>query len=162
MCVDNIGTIKGKYRDNSKRCFINPAQRSSESGTHGGEGIAVNKFLDAKPVPKHILAQIQEQFSEPLHFAAFQLRLGKKTALKINPYFGSGQGLSDDNWTIMLQTHALQKLSGKSMIIVGDFNNTAKQLEEAGWLDLLNVQPIIPEVGTTFKCQRQSYRLYAG
>ncbi len=37
------------------------------------------------------------------------------------------------------------------MIVGGDFNSTCHQLEEAGWLDLLNVQPILPNVDTTLK-----------
>ncbi len=145
--------IRSRYKNNGKRCFINPASPSctSESGTHGGEFIAINKYLDAKPIQGHVLKSIVRQLEEPLHFAAVLLRPKKKEIVLVVPYFWSGQGISDDNVIIVKQIQALRTLLGKSMIIIGDFNNTVQQIEEAGWLDMLQVQPIVPNIETTFK-----------
>ncbi len=66
-------------------------------------------------------------------------------------YCWSAQGLSDDNVVIFKQIRALRQLLGKSLIIVGDFNNKAQEMVDAGWLGMLDVVPILPNVDTTFK-----------
>ena len=75
--------IKSMYKKHNKICYINPATFTgrSEDGTHGGEYIAINKWIDSKPIPKYILDIIVSTTGACIRFAACILHLKNKTII---------------------------------------------------------------------------------
>jgi len=115
--------FKAKFSSRGYRLTPNPAQATgrSETGTHGGEAVSVHKHLDSKPIAPDVLEAIEQEFGEPLHFAAVMLRLKHKTVLVASMYMWAGQGTSDENHVILQQLHSLSEVLKLPFICVGDF-----------------------------------------
>ena len=144
--------IKSMYKKHNKICYINPATPTgrSESGTHGGEYIAINKWIDSKPIPKHILDIIVATTGECIRFAACILHLKKKSIILCAVYFWCS-GASAANKTIVSQLTCLKNVYGLSLYVMGDFNMKADELVDTTWLTELCVSPFLPDIETTFK-----------
>ena len=92
------------YKKHNKICYINPATPTgrSESGTHGGEYIAISKWFESKPIPKYILKIIAEITGACLRFAACILCLKRKAIILCAVYFWCS-GASAENKVIINQ-----------------------------------------------------------
>ena len=87
--LTNTSAIEQLYKKHNKICYINPATPTgrSESGTHGGEYIAISKWFESKPIPKYILKIIAETTGACLRFAACILCLKRKAIILCAVYF---------------------------------------------------------------------------
>ena len=105
----DTSVIKSMYKKHNKVCYINPATPTGRStdGTHGGEYIAINKWIDSKPIPKHILDIIVSTSGDSLRFAACILNLFKKSIILVAVYFWCS-GASAANKTISINSFVLK------------------------------------------------------
>ena len=78
-----------------RTAYANPAIKTSDNGSHGGEVIANHSHLNTMPIDQIILHKIAEYSQQPVCFAACYIRLKFLTFLLVVPYLYVGEGISE-------------------------------------------------------------------
>jgi len=119
--------------------YFTPAQltHQSESGTHGGELIAIKFHLQQQSIDCKVWDYVQRVTGLPIRFAAAILRLKKVSILLIAAYFWDGEGLSGRNDIIFRQIQMLRQILGLDFLAVADFNMSPDAIRQSHWPSLL-------------------------
>ena len=122
---------------------------NSESGTSGGELVAIKNNFDSIPVDERVLKQIESETSETIRFAARILRCRGFSCVLVSLYLKCSVGLNETNNTRLKQVHILSKILGLPFICLGDFNVCKEELIKSGWPQFLKCEVVLPSDATT-------------
>ena len=103
-----IEDVKNPCFQHARRAYVNPAIKTSEKGSHGGEAIACLAHLNTMPIQEDILHAIEDQSAHALCFAACIIRLKGLILLLIVPYLYVGEGMSERNSHLVGQIDLLR------------------------------------------------------
>ena len=120
--------VENMFRKHHRTPYVNPALKTSATGSHGGEVIANLAHLNSMPIEQSIFDNIRDYTQEPICFAACTIRLKGLTFLLVVPYLVVGEGMSPRNSQLIGQIDLLRRAVGLPFISIGDFNMLDNEL----------------------------------
>jgi len=143
--------VKDCFRKNDFRAAYSPAQGTdkSQSGTHGGELLAVRNHIHSTNIDINVLDNIADIFDTPLRFAARVVHFKHVQVLMVSLYLWDSEGFSERNNIILVQIKMLKDLLSLPILCVGDFNIKFEDFEASEWPQKMGVDMIHPKMPTT-------------
>ena len=137
-------TVTRLARGSGKTPYINTPQKANV-GTHGGEFVLVPNHFNSCAIDQAVLDTVQETFAVPIRFAGTVVRVTGMAFLLCIIYLKVGEGCSEHNFKLLAQARAVAKILKLPLVLVGDFNITLTEIEEAGWGEKLGLRVVVPK-----------------
>ena len=136
LTKEDLGKASHLARTLSYTAYLSPAISTPAGGSSAGVGCFVKSHICTSPIDASIWEQLALGDDLSSRLAGFHLRMKGVTVTFLVTYLFHSEGLTERNLQLLHALALLSAIVAGPIVLVGDFNLTLEQLDEANFCTL--------------------------